>query len=109
MAMTVKNNLGAVRTTNTLDKNEKARNKSLGKVSSGMKINSAQDDASSFAISERMRVRLRALDQANQNTQNDMSMMKTAAARLTTPLKFCVHLRKKPLTPPTTPTPTKTA
>lgn len=95
MAMTVKNNLGAVRTTNTLDKNEKARNKSLGKVSSGMKINSAQDDASSYAISERMRVRLRALDQANQNTQNDMSMMKTAGGAVDNTVEILRALKEK--------------
>lgn len=95
MAMIVKNNLGAVRTTNTLDKNEKARSKSLGKVSSGMKINSAQDDASSFAISERMRVRLRALDQANQNTQNDMSMMKTAGGAVDNTVEILRALKEK--------------
>ena len=95
MAMIVKNNLGAVRTTNTLDKNEKARNKSLGKLSSGMKVTSAQDDASSFAISERMRVRLRALDQANQNTQNDMSMMKTAGGAVDNTVEILRALKEK--------------
>ena len=43
-----------------------------------MKINSAQDDASSYSISERMRVQLRALNQDNQNVQNGSSMVRTA-------------------------------
>ena len=64
MAMVVKNNLGAVRTLNTLNANSSALQKSLQKVSSGMKINSAQDDASGYAISERMRVRIRMADAA---------------------------------------------
>ena len=54
--MVVKNNLPGTKTVNTLDKNSKALAKSLAKVSSGMKINSAADDASGYAISERMRV-----------------------------------------------------
>ena len=65
MAMVVKNNMSAVSTLNTLNKNSAALAKSLQKVSSGMKINSAADDASGYAISERMRVQIRGLDQAN--------------------------------------------
>lgn len=58
MAMVVKNNMSAVSTLNTLNKNSSALAKSLQKVSSGMKINSAADDASGYAISERMRVQI---------------------------------------------------
>ena len=70
MAMVVKNNMPAKQTLNKLNKNSKALSKSLKKVASGMKINSAADDASGFSISERMRVQIRALDQANANAQN---------------------------------------
>ena len=45
MAMIVKNNMSAVHTLNTLNKNSKSLSKSLSKVSSGMKINTAEDDA----------------------------------------------------------------
>ncbi len=51
MAMVVKNNMAALSTLNTLNKNSSALSKSLAKVSSGMKINSAADDASGYAIS----------------------------------------------------------
>ncbi|MDY5053316.1 MAG: flagellin, partial [Anaerovibrio sp.] len=51
MAMVVKNNMTAINTLNTLNKNSSALSKSLQKVSSGMKINSAADDASGYAIS----------------------------------------------------------
>ena len=80
MSMVVKNNMSAVSTLNTLNKNSSALASSLKKVSSGMKINSAADDASGYAISERMRVQIRGLDQANQNTQNGTSMMKIGRA-----------------------------
>ena len=78
MSMKVKNNLGAIRTLNTLGKNAGAVQKNLRKVATGEKINSAADNASAYSISERMREKIRSLDQANQNTQNDMAMMRTA-------------------------------
>ena len=56
MAMVVKNNTSANDTLNKVDKNSKAMAKSLKKVSSGMRINGAEDDASGYAISEKMRV-----------------------------------------------------
>ena len=93
--MIVKNNMGAVRTLNTLNKNSKALNKSLTKVASGMKINSAEDDASAYAISERMRVRIRSLDQANQNTQNDSALMKTAEGAVQNTIEILKSLKEK--------------
>ena len=61
MAMVVKNNLSAKNTLNQLNKNDKAMAKDLKKLASGMKINSAADDASGYAISDRMDVQLRSL------------------------------------------------
>ena len=51
MAMVVKNNMSAKNTLNQLDKNDKALAKSLKKAASGIKINSAGDDASGYSIS----------------------------------------------------------
>lgn len=95
MAMIVKNNMPAKKTLNQLNKNSKALEKSLSKVSSGMKINSAQDDAAGFSISEKMRVQVRALDQANQNVQNGMSMVKTAEGAVETTLNLMRTLKEK--------------
>ena len=95
MAMVVKTNMSAVRTLNTLNQNSSALQKSLTKVASGMKINSAQDDASGYAISERMRVRIRSLDQANQNTQNDSALMKTAEGAVSNTIEILKALKEK--------------
>ena len=95
MGMVVKNNMSAVRTLNILNQNSSALQKSLTKVSSGMKINSAQDDASGYAISERMRVRIRSLDQANQNSQNDSSLMKTAEGAVANTVEILRALKEK--------------
>lgn len=95
MAMVVKNNMSAISTLNTLNKNSSALSKSLQKVSSGMKINSAADDASGYAISERMRVQIRSLDQANSNTQNGSSMMKVAEGAVSSTVDILKTLKEK--------------
>ena len=93
--MVVKNNMSAISTLNTLNKNSSALAKSLAKVSSGMKINSAADDASGYAISERMRVQIRSLDQDNQNTQNGQSMMKVAEGAVSSTVEILKTLKEK--------------
>lgn len=95
MAMVVKNNMSAVNTLNILNRNQSALAKSLQKVSSGMKINDAGDDASGYAISERMRVQIRSLDQDNQNTQNGNSMMKTAEGAVASTVEILKTLKEK--------------
>ena len=95
MAMVVKNNMSAVNTLNILNKNQSALAKSLQKVSSGMKINSAGDDASGYAISERMRVQIRSLDQDNQNAQNGNSMMRTAEGAVSSTVEILKTLKEK--------------
>ena len=95
MSKVVKNNMSAVRTLNTLNKNSSVLQKSLAKVSSGMKVNSAKDDASGYAISERMRVQIRSLDQANQNTQNASSLVKTAEGAVSSTVEIVKTMKEK--------------
>ena len=95
MAMVVKNNMSAISTLNTLNKNQSALGTSLAKVSSGQKINTAKDDASGYAISERMRVMVRALDQATQNTQNGSAMMKVAEGAVNNTVEILKTLKEK--------------
>lgn len=78
MASMIKNNMPSLRTLNQLNKNTNLLTKSLQKVSSGMKINSAADSASAYSISEKMRVQLRALDQCNANTKTGANMLSVA-------------------------------
>ncbi|MBQ9479363.1 MAG: flagellin, partial [Selenomonadaceae bacterium] len=63
MAMTVMHNAAAQHALGVLNKNSTALGKSLRKVSTGQKLNSAQDDASAYSISEQMRSKIRALEQ----------------------------------------------
>lgn len=78
MTMTVKNNMSAINTLNQLDRNHSDLTKQLQKLSSGMNINSARDDASAYAISERMRTQIRGLSQDISNAQNARALMNTA-------------------------------
>ena len=95
MPMVVKNNMAAITTLNTLNKNSNSLTKSLGKVSTGMRINGAADDASGYAISERMRVQIRSLDQDNRNAQNGSSMMKVAEGAVNSTIEILKTLKEK--------------
>ena len=95
MAMVAKNNISAVNTLNILDKNTEALGKSLAKVSSGMKINGAADDASGYAISERMRVQVRGLEQDAQNAQNANSLLRVAEGAVSSTVEILKTLKEK--------------
>ena len=82
MAMTIVNNPSAMLTLGELNKNNNTLTKSLKKVSSGMRINSAGDDASGYAISEKMRVKIRGLSQDDRNMQSGLSMMRVVMGGL---------------------------
>ncbi|MBQ7476434.1 MAG: flagellin [Selenomonadaceae bacterium] len=95
MAMVVKNNMSALRTLSTLNGNNNSLQESLSKVASGLKINTAKDDASGYAISERMRVQIRSLDQATQNSQNASSLMKIAEGAVERTVDILRTLKQK--------------
>lgn len=95
MAMVVKNNMQAKNTLNQLNKNQKALSKDLKKVSSGLKINDASDDASGLSIAEKMDVRLRSLEQDNQNVQNGNSMLKVAEGAMASTVDILKTMKEK--------------
>lgn len=95
MAMVVKNNMQALNTLNILNRNTNALSKSLQKVSSGMRINGAADDASGYAISERMRVQIRSLNQDKANTENGNSMMRVAEGAVSSTVEILKTLKEK--------------
>lgn len=95
MAMVIKNNMSAKNTLNQLNKNNKALEKSLAKVSSGMRINNAGDDSSGYAISERMRGQILSLGQDNRNTQNGNSMLKVAEGAVQSDIEILRTLKEK--------------
>lgn len=80
--MVINHNISALNTFNQLSKNEKATASSLQKLSSGLRINSAADDAAGLAISQKMTAQVNGLDQAKSNAQNGISFVQTAEGGL---------------------------
>lgn len=80
--MIINHNVPALNTYNKLNINNTNTNKSLEKLSSGLRINRAGDDAAGLAISEKMRAQIRGLDQAGANAQNAISLVQTAEGGL---------------------------
>lgn len=80
--MIINHNIAALNTLNNLTKNTNATQKSLEKLSSGLRINRAGDDAAGLAISEKMRGQIRGLDMATKNAQDGISLIQTAEGAL---------------------------
>lgn len=95
MSMHIKNNMDSLRIQNILTSNTKKTQSQLGKIASGLKINGAADDASGYAISEGMRVQIRALSQAEQNAQNGTSMMKVAEGAVSSTVDIIRTMKEK--------------
>jgi len=82
MALRINTNLAALNAHRQLSANDASLNKSLEKLSSGLRINTAADDAAGLAISQKMMGQVQGLDQAQRNAQDAISMMQTAEGGL---------------------------
>lgn len=80
--MIINHNLNAMNAHRNMAMNNAASGKSMEKLSSGLRINRAGDDAAGLAISEKMRGQIRGLDQASRNSQDAISMVQTAEGAL---------------------------
>ncbi|WP_019851159.1 flagellin [Desulfitobacterium sp. PCE1] len=80
--MIINHNMSAINTYRQLTTNNTNNAKSLEKLSSGLRINRAGDDAAGLAISEKMRGQIRGLDQAQRNAQDSISLIQTAEGAL---------------------------
>ena len=82
MSMVVMHNIPALSAYNTVNRTSSSLQKSIQKLSTGLRINSAADDAAGLAISEKMRAQIRGLDRAVSNSQDGISMIQTAEGAL---------------------------
>jgi len=80
--MRVYHNIPALFTYNALNSTNESLQKSINKLSTGLRINTAADDAAGLAISEKMRAQVRGLDMAVRNAQDGISMIQTAEGAL---------------------------
>ncbi|MBH5320623.1 flagellin [Paenibacillus sp. GSMTC-2017] len=80
--MIINHNIAALNTHRQLGANSAATSKNIEKLSSGLRINRAGDDAAGLAISEKMRGQIRGLDMASKNAQDGISLIQTAEGAL---------------------------
>jgi len=80
--MIINHNMNAINANRVLKFNDWEIGKSMEKLSSGMRINKAGDDASGLAVSEKMRTQIQGLRQAERNTEDGMSFVQTAEGYL---------------------------
>ncbi|MEW4285751.1 flagellin Hag [Priestia koreensis] len=80
--MRINHNIAALNTYRQLSVANDAQGKSMEKLSSGLRINRAGDDAAGLAISEKMRGQIRGLDMAAKNSQDGISLIQTAEGAL---------------------------
>ncbi|NFO13480.1 flagellin [Clostridium botulinum] len=80
--MIINHNMNAMNAHRNMGMNTVNSGKSMEKLSSGLRINRAGDDAAGLAISEKMRGQIRGLDQASRNGQDGISMIQTAEGAL---------------------------
>jgi flagellin len=82
MSLRINTNIEALSAHRTLARSSEALTKSMEKLSTGLRINRAADDAAGLGISEKMRGQIRGLQQAQRNIQDGVSMVQTAEGNL---------------------------
>ncbi|WP_025162501.1 flagellin N-terminal helical domain-containing protein [Paraclostridium bifermentans] len=80
--MRINTNMNAMIATNQMAKNTALSGKSMEKLSTGLRITKAGDDAAGLAVSEKMRAQIRGMEQADRNVQDGISMVQTAEGAL---------------------------
>src|SRR6185312_3833103 len=82
MSLRIQTNTAAFDAERNLSATSDRMQKSMARLSSGYRINSAADDAAGLAISEKLRAQIGGLDQANRNVQDGISLVQTAEGQL---------------------------
>lgn len=91
--MIINHNVAAIFSHRTLKFHDWSLTKDVEKLSSGMRINKAGDDASGLAVSEKMRSQIQGLRQAERNTEDGMSMIQTTEGYLTQTQEILQRIR----------------
>lgn len=94
MALTINTNVAALNAQRNLGKSQGDLNTSMERLSSGLRINSAKDDAAGLAISDRMTSQIRGLNQAARNANDGISMAQTAEGALSESTNILQRIRE---------------
>jgi len=94
MALSINTNIASINSQRNLSVSQGQLSKSMQRLSSGLRINSAADDAAGLAISENMRGQIRSLNQATRNANDGVSMIQTAEGSLNETSAILVRMRE---------------
>ena len=94
MALTVNTNLSAMNATTRLNSSNRALSATLGRISSGLRINSAMDDAAGLGVTEAMRAQIRGLAQASRNANDGLSVVQTAESAMGEISNILIRMRE---------------
>ncbi|MBQ7498226.1 MAG: flagellin [Selenomonas sp.] len=94
MAMKIANNMPAVNSLNIMGSNSSRLAKDMARLSAGLKITGAGDDASGYSIAKRMRAQIRGLDACAANVNTGYNMLKTAAEAVQCQLDILKKMRE---------------
>ena len=94
MALSVVSNGASLTGQRHLNKSHNMMNKSLQRLSSGLRINGAMDDAAGLGVSERMRAQVRGLAQASRNANDGLSVVQTAEGAMGEISSILIRMRE---------------
>jgi len=94
MALSIKTNVESLGAQRNLSNTQKTLAANFGRLSSGLRINTAADDAAGLAISERLKSQIRSLSQAERNANDGISLLQTAEGALNENSGLLIRMRE---------------
>lgn len=94
MALTINTNIASLNAQRNLSQSQSALSVSMERLSSGLRINSAKDDAAGLAISDRMTAQINGLEQAAENANDGISLAQTAEGALDETTEILQRIRE---------------
>ena len=93
-ALSLQTNIGSITAQRNLRRNERGLHTAMGRLSSGLRINQASDDAAGLSISEKLRAQVRGLSQAQRNANDGVSLIQTAEGALNETSDMLIRIRE---------------
>lgn len=93
MAITISSNISSLNAQRNLGATTKALSANFGRLSSGMRINTASDDAAGLASSERMKAQISSMSQAERNSNDGISLLQTAEGAMSQDSGILIRMR----------------
>ena len=94
MAISIKTNVESLGAQRNLNQTQKALAANFGRLSSGLRINTAADDAAGLAISERLKSQIRSMTQAERNANDGISLLQTAEGAMNENSGLLIRMRE---------------